>query len=452
MTMTGTSSTPTPCRLLRLLAVALLLLSFLPRPMPAMAQAATPANPQALATYEQGKKLYDAGDYAGARSRFIEAIRIEPDNARWHYNLGLVHRQMDNFQAARQSLLKARELDPDYKRAEIDQKLASMGFGAADNTAGNAQAVPQAVPDDGDASFVLWMVAGVFGVVIAFIGMVFWLIRRGGSAASPATGKADVRSAPPPGKAEVAALRNRTDTAAAQLVGVEHALRLGEHADLRNQLDHATRIESALREQLAQAAAGDGHAFRKAGRAIVDLEDSTQRATALAKSAFGDAAFAAQGDRAGCYFCARPLANAEYRRPVAVKRGNTHAEVIACPPCALAAQRGEAPAILASADGKTHWSETPDFDPYAARHQANGELRRLPAWRFAPQRSFGELAMLAGGAALAGGALAALARPAQAAPTLDLDAAREAGLAQEAARATAQRAAEQRSERFADHS
>lgn len=50
-------------------------------------------------------------------------------------------------------------------------------------------------------------------------------------------------------------------------------------------------------------------------------------------------------------------------------------------------------------------------------------------------------------------ALAALARPAQAdEPVLDLDAAREAGLAQEAVRATAQRATEQRSERYADHS
>ena len=97
---------------------------------PALAQAPGPAE-RALATYEEGKKLYDDGDYSGARSKFISAIKVEPENPRWHYNLGLAQRQLDNYQAARQSLLRARELDPVYKRAEIDQKLVSMGFDPA---------------------------------------------------------------------------------------------------------------------------------------------------------------------------------------------------------------------------------------------------------------------------------------------------------------------------------
>lgn len=453
MTLTFLHPALTVRRLLRLLATGLVLMLFLPMPPPA--QAATATGEQALAIYEQGKKLYDAGDYAGARSRFIEAIRIEPDNARWHYNLGLVNRQMDNFHAARQSLLKARELDPAYKRAEIDQKLASMGFDVAGVPGGAVDPVAHADAEDGDASFVLWMVAGVFGLVLAFIGIVFWLIGRSGRAATTAsaTRKTDPRAGPPPDPAEVAALLTRTDAAATRLVAVEHALRLGEHADLRSQLDHATRIEQTLRALLAQAATGDPHTFRKAGRMIADLEESANRATRLAEGSFGAEAFAAPGEKAGCYFCARPLANAEFRRPVAVKRGDARTEVLACPDCAQAAKEGEAPAVLASADGKSHWSETLGFDPYAARHRAVGNLKRIPAWQFAPQRGFAELAMLAGGAALAGGALAALARPAQAdEPVLDLDAAREAGLAQEAVRATAQRATEQRSERYADHS
>ena len=443
------------------------------------AGAQTPAE-RALVVYEQGKKLYDARDYAGARSKFIEAIRAEPGNPRWHYNLGLTHRQMGNDQAARQSLLKARELDPNYKRAEIEQKLASMGFagndanaasatnsanaaaaGAVDAAASNASPAslgPEVVPisDDEALSLVLWLVGGTFALVIGFIALVFWLVRRGGSAvANAVSAKAPKRSGPAPSAAEIGALHGRLDAASSQLVQVEHALRHGEHADLRSRLDHATRIEQAIRSQLDDAAAGDSHAFRKADRAIGELEESTGHAKQLATVAFGDNAFSGQGEKVACYFCARPLANSEYRRPVALKKGTDRADVVACPDCAQASAQGEAPSILAGNDGRTHWSEIRSFDPYAARHAATGETRRIPAWKFAPQRSFGELALLAGGAALAGGALAAMLRPGEAhadEPLLDLDAARESGIAQEAARATAQRASEQRSSSLSDHS
>ena len=243
-----------------------------------------------------------------------------------------------------------------------------------------------------------------------------------------------------------------------RLVQVEHALRLGENADLRSRLDHATRQEATVRACLDAALRGDPHALRKAGRTMVELESDTQSAVDLAIQLHGDQAFAGSGDKIACYFCARPLANADFRQPVAMKRGDAKAEVIACPNCAQTAAQGEAPAILAAADGSTHWSEVPGFDPYAARHGASDNTQRIPAWRFAPQRSLGELALLAGGAALAGGAIAAMLRPGQAAaaePLLDLDAAKEAGLAQAAARATAKRATEQRSDSnssFSDHS
>lgn len=163
-----------------------------------------------------------------------------------------------------------------------------MGFDVAGVPAARWNPVAHADAEDGDASFVLWMVAGVFGLVLAFIGIVFWLIGRGGRAATDSTTrKTDPRIRPPPDPAEVAALLTRTDAAAAtQLVAIEHALRLGEHADLRSQLDHATRIEQTLRALLAQAATGDPHTFRKAGRMIADLEESANRATRLAEGGF----------------------------------------------------------------------------------------------------------------------------------------------------------------------
>jgi hypothetical protein len=261
---------------------------------------------------------------------------------------------------------------------------------------------------------------------------------------------------PPPDAAAVAAIARRLDAAAQQLVLVEHALRFGEHADLRSRLDHATQLEQDLRARLAAAREGDVTEFRTAGWAIGKLEESSRGAADLAQQVFGPAALAAGGERVACYFCARPLANADYRRTVAVKRGDARASVVSCPGCASRSAQGEAPEVLVAGDGKTHWSEIPGFDPYATRHSALDGVRRIAAWRYVPQRSFAELAMLAGGSALAGGALAAMLGPDQSAADealLDLDAAQEAGLARQAARAAAKQAQAQRGEQSStDHS
>jgi tetratricopeptide (TPR) repeat protein len=414
---------------------------------PALAQAPSPSE-RALATYEEGKKLYDAGDFSAARSKFIATIKVEPENPRWHYNLGLVQRQLDNYQAARQSLLRARELDPEYKRAEIDQKLVSMGF---DPAAGTETAMPSQLANrsasDGEADDSTLGSLMFFGIFAGLAGLIIWLSVRARRRKSPVV-------QPGPVTGEVSTVSRQVDSAAAKLVQVEHALRLGEHADLRSQLDHATRIEQSVRRQLQLAAEGDVNALRKAKGTLGELERSAARAGELAGSIYGAQAFADHGERVACYFCARPLANADYRRLVAIKQADATANVVACPECAAVAAQGQAPSVLTGTDGRTHWSELSGFDPYTARHAAVDQTKRIPAWKFAPQRSFGELALLAGGAALAGGALAAMLRPeAQAASSLlDLDAAREAGLAQEAVRASAQHAAGQQRESFSDHS
>src|SRR5690349_1380877 len=78
---------------------------------------------RALEVYEQGKRLYDAKNYAGALERFEQAAAIEPDKARWQYNRGLALRKLKRFAEAREALLHSRILDPAYKQAEIDDKL-----------------------------------------------------------------------------------------------------------------------------------------------------------------------------------------------------------------------------------------------------------------------------------------------------------------------------------------
>ena len=460
----------------RLTAWAVLLL-FIGLMMPIFASPALAAesSSETLAIYEAGKKSYDAGDFLAARSKFLEAIKREPDNARWHYNLGLTLRQLDNIHAARQSLLKARELDPEYKRAEIDQKLASMGFGSSTgegtSAAGSLSAAGSPTEEPIDESTVLWIVGGIFALVISFIGGVVWLIRRMGrhSTTAPDTlpnrsKRQNQKNTPPlepPDPAAIHALNARLGKVSHQLIDLEHAMRLGEHPDLRSLLNHATQTESALRNHLEAALDGDGHAFRKANRALPDLESTTEKAVKLATRLHGDQAFAASGEKIACYFCARPLANPGFRQAIAIKRGTTRAEVVTCPPCAAIAARGDAPTILTDDAAIQHWSEMPGFDPYTARHQSMPGTQRLPAWKFTPQRSLGEIALMAGGAAIAGGALASLLHPGSAhagtpadEALLDLDAVQETGMAQEAARAVAKRAAAQKSDSgsFADHS
>ena len=403
---------------------------------------------RALAVYTQGKELYDAGDFNGARAKFVDAIAVEPTNPRWHYNLGLVDRQLNNYPAAQQSLLKARELNPEYKRAEIDQKLAAMGFHRSTTAAAglqNPQDSNQRESDDTGFGFFQ-----TFAVLTGLTGGIWLLVRVVRSKRANVPHSVGVS----PSAALIAAATARMDQVAAQLVQIEHALRLGEHADLRSQLDHATGLERSVRRKIQLLARGDAKSLPKTEAALDDLERSVTRAREIAVAAFGAQAFAGQGERVACYFCAKPLANADYRHPVAMKQGDAVVNVMTCPDCASVASQGRAPAVLTGADSRTHWSELAGFDPYVARHAAHEQTVRTQGWKFAQQRSMSELALIAGGATLAGGAVAAMLLPESPAAStlLDMDIARDNALAQEAARAAAQHAAGQRRESFSDQS
>jgi len=425
-------------------------------PAPVSARQKAPDPAAALAIYAEGKNAYDAGDYVTARSKFIQAIKRDPNNARWYYNLGLVHRQLDNIQAARQALLKARELDPNYKKAEIDKKLSSMGFGgggeatpsatpASENPTGNTLAPttnpePPPIPEE-EGTLIPWEGLAIGGGFLFMVGVgLFAFLRGRSSQAAPAA--TPLR----------AALEGRLKEVAAQLAQVEHALRLGEHPDLRNQLEYATRAEATARRKLAQTVSNDKKAMQKTLQSLDEASNAATKAVALATQLHGPAAFADQGEAVGCFFCARPLANPEVRRIVSMKRGDTRQEVLACPECAAQAGRGESPAVRTGPDGQTHWSEQPGFDPYAARHGLQADGKRVPAWQFQPARPVADIARTASGGLLGGAGLLA-AGAAVAAPLLfDLDAARQTGLAQEALKASARQASGDRSSSFSDHS
>lgn len=403
------------------------------------ARGGTAGSAEAVADFDEGKRRYDAGDYEAARRAFALAVRHQPGNARWHYNLGLALRQLDQPYASREALLAARRLDPEYKRAEIDDKLISMGFDARDSgdTPKRAAAAPapSGGPGDGMEYWPFWIVGGVVALV-AFGGIVVSMRRDRGGKAEAFAGSAAAKVATPADPARLEAESQRLARLGALLVPAEHALRLGEDHDLRALLDRATWLERSAREQLAAARAGNGAALDGATRALDAAQPIAHQVQARVQELGVDAT--AHGERVGCYFCARPLANTDYRRVVPLRSRQGNAEVLACPPCADRIGRGETPeiTILGGQDGPRHWSEEPGFDPYLHRHAPHAAATEVPAWRFAPSRPVASLALLAAGGALGAGAAYAATR------AFDLDAARESGLAQETARAAARNAAE----------
>ncbi|WP_224368820.1 tetratricopeptide repeat protein [Hyalangium versicolor] len=437
-------------------------------------------NPRALAVYEEGKRLYDAKKYAAALQKFDQAAELEPDKARWQYNRGLALRKLNRFPEAREALLKSRALDPEYKRAEINDKLREMGFSPEDSTpttpstpateppaavdaptqgADTAPPLPPAPVTqeassqrrEGQGSGGLCCAVGGGAALVGLV-MLFRRFRRSKESRGEEQGNAQsARRATPE---DLQSLEALLEKAAASLIPVEHALRLGEDPDLRAMLNQATMSEQRAREGLERARSTrilppslDGQCREAEERAYAALE--------RAKSLYGDKAVLEEGERVGCYFCARPLANPAFRQQVPIKRGSEVVHVLACPPCANMASAGQSPPVKVVIDQngqRVHWSELEDYSPYVHRHRPYQGARLVQPWEYTPQRSMGEVAAMAAGGALAAGAVAyGVSR------LLDLDNAQEAAEAEEAAQAAAQAAARRASERreerdWKDHS
>lgn len=442
--------------------------------------ATSPADAANLA-YLEGKKFYDSKNYTAARKKFVEAAMLDPNNPRWQYNLGLTHRQLGNYQAARQSFLRARELDPAYKKAEIDDKLKAMGFkpdASASAQSASSKSVKQ--QDSGNRPLVetkppvvvqpkveaparieavqpperkseggfmgtLFSLFCCFGLPILIIVAIVMVVRRlmrkpGDQPNQPGQAGVDPQ--------QLADAESKLADVAVKLTRVEHAMRLGEHADLRNLLEHATKNEQAAWTALQKVRNGDRSSFNQLQRTAGEAAAAAQRAVDLASQLYGDRAFAGPGERSGCFFCARPLANQDYMRRVTMKQGDSQEEVVACPDCAAQAERGQSPTIRTGADGRTHWSEMSDYDPYAMRHGDGGQMRQVDAWRYEPQQPMSNLSQLAAGGALLGvGALAGAGTAMAVSHFLDLDAARASGLSHEALRESAWQAGGGRSRR-----
>ncbi|MDC0709964.1 hypothetical protein POL68_15930 [Stigmatella sp. ncwal1] len=408
------------------------------------------ASAQALAVYEQGKRLYDAKDYLGALERFDQAAALEPDKARWQYNRGLTLRKLNRFEEARTALLHSRALDPAYKQAEIDDKLQEMGF--SDTPAPEIKRVASPTPTGFQGLGSLLCGVGPF---VGALAILYWMFRRSASRrqrehGGPLPSSAQLPAVPVSQREEFAPQDPRLDPVSNSLAQVEHALRLDEDADLRALLNQATMAEQRAREALERARKKQ-LPQKAAEEQLRAAQESTEAAVKRARSLFGERAFQPEGERVGCYFCARPLANPAFRAQVPLKRGEDITKVLSCPPCANMASAGQPPPVKVHQmrNGQTeHWSELDGYDPYTHRHKPYPHMNLVPAWQYTPERSLGEVAALAAGGALATG-LAAYG----VSKLLDLDTASEAAAAQAATQASAVQAGQRREERdWRDHS
>src|SRR5688572_3284810 len=69
---------------------------------------------------------FEAGDLRLARLHYELAAAIEPSFPDLYFNLGLVHAMANELEAALQSLRTARDLAPEDERAKVDQLLSSV--------------------------------------------------------------------------------------------------------------------------------------------------------------------------------------------------------------------------------------------------------------------------------------------------------------------------------------
>lgn len=409
-----------------------------------MAGALALAQPSADQVYEEGKALYDAKNYAGALQKFDQAAALDPSKARWQYNRGLALKKLKRNEESRAAFLKSRELDPGYKRGEIDEKLNELGGGSSGGSSDSGGGC--------DGPVVL------IGLVIAVIGLfsvggVVWRIIKdiffiNENPAPQPTGRDTSKGQPKLTSDQLEPMARRIREQATALGQVEHGLSLGEDAEVRADADRAATNLASARKGLQSAARGE---LRQPG----DVHQAIDRAAAAIKEAqarlaqlHGDRAASVKGPRAGCFFCARALPSPKFGAAVQLRSGKGTTTVAACPTCARRVGTGTPPpVVMVDGDQRRHWSEIDDFDPYVEAHSPRPSSLEVPAWNVMNAGSaIPSLATFAGGAVL--GALGAAA----AGRLINLDNLKESSLASAAAEATARAATSRRTTEYSDHS
>ncbi len=80
----------------------------------------TRMQPQVSAYWNNlGLACRQAGDMAGSEQAFLQALSLAPDDAEVHYNLGLLHLQQRRWVLAKEALMRAAKLSPQFIEARL---------------------------------------------------------------------------------------------------------------------------------------------------------------------------------------------------------------------------------------------------------------------------------------------------------------------------------------------
>lgn len=105
-----------------------------------------------MATWaERAQDAIAAGNWRQAEAGLRRMIAGLPPQASLHYNLGLVLKQQDKLEAARESFDSALELDPKHAKARFEAAAARMDLGALPEAYDGFAVYLTTVPDDADA-------------------------------------------------------------------------------------------------------------------------------------------------------------------------------------------------------------------------------------------------------------------------------------------------------------
>ena len=72
----------------------------------------------AVEYFEEGVRLFDAGDVEGAKFSFASALCVDWEHVECHYHLARAFLETDNAKSAREHLKKTMALEPDYPEAQ----------------------------------------------------------------------------------------------------------------------------------------------------------------------------------------------------------------------------------------------------------------------------------------------------------------------------------------------
>jgi hypothetical protein len=81
------------------------------------------------AYYNRALSYQTLKDMAHAERDYLEALTIEPDNAKTHHNLGIVWLEQQRYTEALEALNRAIKIDPDYAIAYLNRSAAKEAMG-----------------------------------------------------------------------------------------------------------------------------------------------------------------------------------------------------------------------------------------------------------------------------------------------------------------------------------